>query len=694
MVSMNMSEANKHNRLSQEKSPYLLQHAGNPVDWYPWGEEAFAKAIEEKKPIFLSIGYATCHWCHVMERETFSNPEIAALMNDTFINIKVDREEHPEVDGIYMEFAQALMSSAGGWPLNLVLTSDLKPFFAVTYLPPKATKGLIGIDQFISQIKMLWESEERSILVAQADKIVDLFKEASETTGADLPRKEDLDNAVQMLFDIADPVFGGIKGEPKFPLGYQAEFLLQYAKQTGDSRSVFFIELTMQMMARGGIFDHLGGGFSRYTVDEKWHIPHFEKMLCDNAILGKTYLEVYKYTKIPQFGAVCRQTLDYLLRDLRENGGGFFSAEDADSEEEEGKFYLWDQTEILDTLGPEKGDFFCSYFGVTKEGNFDGKSVLHVRFDPKEFSAVSGLSQEEINQSLYGLKKTLFDTRKKRKRPFKDDKVITSWNGLAIETLARAGFCFHEQAYLKAASDTADWIKASLWKEGGLLRRYRDGDARFPGGLEDYAFLIRGLLSLFETQGNPEHLKWAIALSDILEDSFKAKEGAFYQTLENLQLLIRKCEFYDGAEPSGNAVHCENLLRLYQLTQSPKYLKQAEDVLKAARTFIETFPPGACYHLIALQRYFDQKAPLVVVAYDDVDSLKEEIQQALGAHFCPHAFLLQKGKEHRKEIDELIPAVSQQGCINGKTTFYVCRGSHCEAPLFDLAQIQEAIAHL
>lgn len=678
----------KANRLINEKSPYLLQHAHNPVDWFPWGNEAFEKARSEDKPIFLSIGYSTCHWCHVMEKETFENSEIAQMMNNTFINVKVDREEHPEVDSIYMEFAQALMSSAGGWPLNVVLTPDLKPFFAVTYLPPKANKGLIGMDQFTTQIQMLWQSEERSMLVAQADKIVQLFENSAKTSGMDLPTANDLLQSVTMLFEIADPINGGIKGEPKFPMGYQADFLLEYSKANRDSRSLFYIELTLQMMARGGIYDHLGGGFSRYCIDEQWRIPHFEKMLYDNAILSKTYLEAFKYSKKSFFGEVCQKTLDYALRELK--GEGFYSGEDADSEGQEGKYYVWSPDEILETLGPGDGEIFCRYYGVTEEGNFQGKNILHVGFEPKEFAEIVGLDEERLNSKMGELCDKLLEKRGQRPRPFKDDKVITSWNGLMLDAMARAGLCFPDSPYLEEAKNTAKWMEQTLWVEGQLMRRFREGDSRFFAGLDDYAFLIRGLITLFEVDGGTHFLQWAIQLTDVLQRDFKVEGGAFYQTQENENLLIRKCEFYDGAEPSGNAVHCENLLRLFHLTQEDKYLEQAEDILKAAKSFIEAFPPGACYHLITLQRYLDKKAPLVVVAFDENRTHEKELKAHLGAHFCPHSFLV--WKDAKDEIlDKLVPSIAPQGIVEGKTTLHICRGTHCEAPITEIEKMIEAI---
>jgi len=442
-------------------------------------------------------------------------------------------------------------------------------------------------------------------------------------------------------------------------------------------------------MARGGIYDHLGGGFSRYCVDERWHIPHFEKMLYDNAILAKTYLQTYKYSKKPLFARICRETLEYGLRELKGEQGGFYSAEDADTEGQEGKFYIWDQEEIQSVLGPES-DLFCHYFGVTKEGNFSGKNILHIALEPSEVAAVSGMEEKHLQEIIQNLKNKLLQKRGERKKPFKDDKVITSWNGLMIDVLALAGLCFQENRYLEIATQTALWIKEHLFVEGRLLHRFREGEARFPAGLDDYAFFIRALLTLFEMGAGTQFLSFAMELTDILERDFKVEGGAFYQTSEDPHLLIRKCEFYDGAEPSGNAIHSENLLRLYQLTQEDKYLSSAEDILKAAKPFIDAFPPGACYHLIALQRYLDKKAPLVIVALNESHSNKKELEKALGAHFSPHSFFVWKNLKD-DTLNQLVPSIAKQNCIDGKTTVYICRGDHCEAPLTEMDQILEAI---
>ena len=681
------------NRLIQEKSPYLLQHAHNPVDWYPWGPEAFELAKKLDKPIFLSIGYATCHWCHVMEKESFENPEIAKLLNDTFVNIKVDREELPQVDSIYMEFAQALMSSAGGWPLNLILTPDLKPFFAVTYLPPANKRGLIGMGQFIQHIRQLWTGDERGQLIEQADKVVEIFERSSKSAGDALPTEQNLALAVELMYELTDPIYGGLKGEPKFPMGYQSLFLMKFAKVAGDSRALYCVELTLDMMLRGGIYDQLGGGFSRYAIDDRWFVPHFEKMLYDNAILAGAYLDAWKYTKKETYRAVCEETLDYILSDMTHPMGGFYSAEDADSEGHEGMYYTWTSQEIREVLSNEEAEVFGHYYGMTHEGNFEGRNVLHIAHPVEEFAELRNLPASEVRELLAKAKAKLIKRRSLRQRPFKDDKIIASWNGLMIDAMIKAAKPFNKPPFKEAALKAASFIKAQLWQDGRLKRRWRDNEARFPGGLDDYAFLIKGLISLFEEGCGSEWLKWAIEMSEVLQSQFKVPDGAFYYNLEDPTLLMRKCEYYDGAEPSGNAVHSENLLRLYQITQDAKYLSQAEDVIKAAKHYIETYPPGACYHLLALQRYFDVKAPTIVVALDSEQSLRNEIHEILSSRFIPHASILWK-EEKDTLLPTLIPSLIDKNPIDGQTAVYICRQDHCEAPLLEKDQIIKALEKL
>lgn len=662
------------NRLIKEKSPYLLQHAKNPVDWYPWGQEAFFEAKAQNKPVFLSIGYATCHWCHVIEQESFENPEIAKALNETFINVKVDREEHPEIDNIYMDFAQALMGTAAGWPLNILLTPDQKPFFAITYLPPKNSKETIGFPQFIHHIKMLWQSEERNRFIQQADQIVEAFAHTANATGGDLPNDDLIVRSVDQLFDVIDPINGGIKGALKFPLSYQLEFLLSYAKQKGDSRALYYVELSLEMMYRGGIYDHLGGGFSRYSVDEHWMIPHFEKMLYDNAILAKTYLEAWKYTKKERYAAVCRETLCYLLRDMAHSEGGFYSGEDSDSQGREGLYYTWTLDEIQTLLPGQEGELFCAYYDISSTGNFEGRNVLNIELSLEEFAALVKISVDDVVEKLKNGRSLLLKQREKRLRPFKDCKILTSWNGLAIDALARAGAALREPQFTEAALKAATFIQTHLWQNGRLLHAWCESEAKIFGFLEDYAFLIKGLLSLYEEGLGEAWLTWSIDLAKIVERDFKEIEGAFYQTDGREALVFRKCDYYDGAEPSGNSIHTENLLRLYQITGDDSFLKQAEEVIKASKNVIEMFPPGACYHLIALSRYFDKNAPLITITLSPKQNLKTEIQKILSSHYSPHVTVVWK---------------------EGETmVFTICRQNRCEAPLTKLDEIVKAVESL
>jgi uncharacterized protein YyaL (SSP411 family) len=672
------------NRLIHEKSPYLQQHAHNPVDWFPWGDEAFQKARELDRPIFLSIGYSTCHWCHVMERESFSNPEIGKMLSEAFICIKVDREEHPEVDSLYMDFAQVLMSGGGGWPLNVILTPDLKPMLAATYIPPKPIREMIGFPDFIAQVKQLWESPERNELVLQSERIVDAFDHSSNATGRELPTQQDLTDGINKFFEITDPVNGGLRGEPKFPLGFQAEFLLNWSQLKSDSRALYYVKLTLDMMQRGGIYDHLGGGFSRYAVDEEWTIPHFEKMLYDNAILAKTYLQAWKYTKNPLYARVAKETLDYMIRDLMYGEGGFFSGEDAESDGHEGLFYTWTPEEVQEVLPGDEGELFCAFYDITTQGNFEGRNVLHIDLPVEEFASALQMNKDDVERLLAKGREALLRRRQTRPRPLRDEKILTSWNGLAIDVLARAGAAFKEPKYTEAAIKTAAFLEKNLWQSGHLLHRWCNDEAKFPAILDDYAFLIKGLISLFEEGCGVKYYEWVLMLTKIVDRDFKEIEGAFYFTDEKTQLILRQCEFYDGAEPSGNAIQTENLLRLYQMTQEEPYLRQAEDVLKAAKIYIEKISPAAFYHMMNLLRYLDTSAPTIVVVPDQKNSHMEQIQAALSAHFSAHIVSLWKmGPDFPLEKDKVV--------IQDTTTVYICRQNKCEAPLTKIDEIVKSI---
>lgn len=680
------------NRLIHQKSPYLLQHAHNPVDWYPWSEEAFQAAKELDKPIFLSIGYATCHWCHVMERESFENMEVAQLMNQVFVNIKVDREELPDVDSLYMEFAQSMMAGAAGWPLNVILTPELEPFFAATYLPPYSNHGLMGLIDLIHRISELWSSEERNKILNQAEKIVELFSHNVHTKGELLPGPEQIATTIELFYKMADPVYGGIKGNPKFPIGYQYSFMMRYYASAKDNRALFLVERTLDMIHRGGIYDHLGGGCARYSVDEKWLVPHFEKMLYDNAILAQSYLEAWQLTKRPVYRQVCEEILNYVLRDMTHPDGGFYSAEDADSEGHEGLFYTWLHKDVMEILGPE-GKLFCAFYDITPQGNFEGRNILHTPLSLEEFATEHQLAEEDLRKQFEVQRHKLWEAREKRIHPFKDDKILSSWNGLMIYTLVEAGKSFHSDRYIQAAIKAARFIKKNLWVENELLRRWRDGQAMFSGSLDEYAFMIRGVLSLFEANAGSEWLEWALEMTQKLKEHYKEEEGAFYQTDgSDKNLILRRCQFSDGAEPSGNAIHAENLLRLYQLTQQADYLQQAEDVFKAVKDYLENYPPGYCYHVMNLQRYYDRKAPTIIIALNSNKEYEKEIKQALYEKFIPHQALI--WQTHDVELEELLPFVKEHNSPQDHTTLYICYEGICQKPLDQLPDILEAIKKL
>lgn len=682
--------AEKHsfqNRLINEKSPYLLQHAENPVDWYPWGEEAFQCSKETDRPIFLSIGYATCHWCHVMERESFENPAIAKLMNDNFVNVKVDREEMPEIDSLYMEFAQSMMPGSAGWPLNVLLTPDLKPFFAATYLPPYDRQGMMGLPELIHKISEVWNSEEKERILEQASKIVELFSANIHTAGDQLPGKGASPHLAELLYKLADPVYGGLKGSPKFPIGYQQTFLI---RNHLDSRSVFLAERTLDMLQRGGIYDHMGGGFHRYSVDEEWFQPHFEKMLYDNALLMDAYLEAYMATKKPFYLEVAKDIADYILRDMTDSSGGFYSAEDADSEGKEGLFYTWEKSEIVKILGKKGSDLFCDFYGVSDEGNYEGRNILHIKLRENEYANKNDLDPKPLKELLIEQKKILFEARIKRVRPFKDDKILSSWNGLMIYSMTTLGEVLNDEKYLNAARKAAQFIKKNLWVDGILYRRYRE-KADFRGGLDEYAFMIRAALKLFEADRGSDYLLWALEMNHVLETKFKVEGGAYFQTDgQDPNLLIRKCQFSDGAEPSGNAIQEENLLKLYQLTGIPALLTHAEDIFKAVKKYLDNYPPGYCYHVMNLKKYYDNQSPLYIIALNTSDAHLSKIKGWFASSYNPHRSIIYL-RDDDLLLKKLIPSLENYKSVQGKTTLYLCRQGVCEAPINDVGLIEEAI---
>lgn len=692
-----MGEVHRYiNHLIEEKSPYLRQHAHNPVDWYPWGDEAIAQARSHDKPIFLSIGYATCHWCHVMEKESFADPSIGSLMNRYFINIKVDREERPDIDALYMEFAQTMISGASGWPLNLLLTPLLTPFFATTYLPPRTRQGMVGLEEVVTRMGELWaDPRERLSIEEQSEQLIELFEKSSQLIGSELPEETVLKGSMELFYQLSDPLYGGFKGAPKFPIGYQVNLLLYYSWLKQDSRALFLAERSLVMMHRGGIYDHLGGGFSRYSTDDKWLIPHFEKMLYDNALLGFAYLEAWQVTHRSHYKEIALSIFEYIQREMTHPEGGFYAAEDADSEGSEGHFYTWSWKELLQLLPGPDGLLFCQHYGASAEGNFQGRNVLYERQTIDELAHQEKRDPEQLQQ-LFGQKRLLLhQVRQQREHPFRDEKVITSWNGLMIHAMAAASASFDAPWLLQVAKRAAHFLRQRVWIEGhGLYRRWCEGESAFQGNLDDYAFLIRALLTLFEVEGNSFWLHWAIELNDHLTTYFKADKGAFFFT-EGLDphLLMRKCLYADGAEPSGNSIQCENLLRLYRLTFQDDYLVAAEQLLMAVKPFLENYSAGYGYHLLNLCRYFSHQTPTLIVALNSHREHSLLLCKAIQQRFIPGKAVVWSDLSDPLLL-RLIPSLVNYPPLEEETTLYICRQGVCEAPVIGLDEMMAKIDSL
>jgi len=677
-----MPEEEKYtNRLIQEKSPYLRQHAHNPVEWYPWGDEAFVEAAIQDKPIFLSIGYATCHWCHVMERESFENEDIAEKLNRTFINIKVDREELPYVDSLYMEFAQGMMQGSAGWPLNVLLTPELKPFFSTTYLPPKTSHGLLGLEELIDRIDTMWNSPERQVVVEQSSQIVQIFQVNKTEKGEIVPSRDLLDKTVELFFKISDPVYGGLKGSPKFPIGYFLIFLLKYASKTQESRALYIVEKSLDKMQQGGIYDHIGGGFCRYSVDEQWLTPHFEKMLYDNAILAETYGTASLFLGKERYRKIAEETISYILRSMVHPTGGFYSAEDSETHGIEGEFYTWRYDEVAQLIPEEDLHLFCDYFNIIPEGNYGGRSVINTPLSLEEFSAKHQRSEEEIEKIINKYKAMLWKIRETREHPFKDEKVICSWNGLMIHTLGVLGATFSNPSYLKAAAKGGQFIRDHFWEEGRLLRRWCDGEAKHLGILDDYAFMIRACLTLFEADLGTEWLVWALELNNVLEGEFKTENGAYHLTNgDDKNIILQQCQFSDGAEPSGNSVQAENLVKLYSLTGEEKYLFHAEDIFKAIEKQLSLYSPGYIYNILALYRYYDEESRLFVIALNEKEDLKDELFSLLYQNPLLHKMVVWR-RENDERLFQAIPHLKDKGTVDGQTTLHICTRTFCQEPI-------------
>ena len=682
------------NRLADEKSPYLLQHADNPVNWYPWGEEAFARARAEDKLVFLSIGYATCHWCHVMAHESFEDQEVAALLNENYVAIKVDREERPDLDQVYMAACQAL-TGQGGWPLSVFLTPEGQPVLAGTYYPKTSRYGRPGFMELLTALADKWRTD-RQIVLKSADQLTEAVRgiESGSRPGG-LPGPEALEQGYRQLSQNFDSKWKGFGRAPKFPTPHYMNFLLRHGRRHGGQRALEMAEETLAAMRRGGIFDHLGLGFHRYSVDEKWLVPHFEKMLYDQALLAMAATEIYQRNGDDFFAGIVRDIFAYVLRDMTSQDGAFYAAEDADSEGQEGTFYVWRPEEIKSVLGDELGDLFNLCYDVTPQGNFEhGLSILNTPVGFDKLARRTGLSLEELETRLAEARERLYEHREKRPKPFKDDKILTAWNGLMIAALAKGAQALGRREYAEAAAKAADFILAELkTPEGVLLRRHRHGEAEIPGFLEDYAFFIWGLIELYEAAYDIRYLEEAVGLAESMLGLFRSDDGgAFYFSgRENEALIARTREAYDGAIPSGNSVAALDLLRLGRLTGRSEFEEAAVEVFKAFSGEITNYPMAHTHMLMALDFLVGPSLEIVIVEGGDREQALELAAPAQ-RRFNPNKVVLFKpaGDEGRR-LSALAPYVEHMKPMDGRAAVYICQNFACQAPTADPADLDAAL---
>lgn len=689
------------NRLINETSPYLRQHAHNPVDWYPWGPEAFEEARRQNKPIFLSIGYSTCHWCHVMAHESFEHAEVAGLMNEAFVSIKVDREERPDIDSLYMSACQA-MTGGGGWPLSIIMTPDKKPFFAATYIPREGRFGLVGMMELIPHIRELWTTR-RGEALRLSDEIVAALQQASHESPGEQPGESTLELAYEQLAKRFDERHAGFGNAPKFPVPHNLLFLLRYWRR-GDSKAALdMVEKTLQAMRRGGIYDHVGFGFHRYSTDAEWLVPHFEKMLYDQAMLAMAYTEAYQATGKEDYGKTAREIFTYVLRDMRTAEGGFCSAEDADSEGEEGKFYLWTQAKVGQALGKEEAELIEKVFNVASDGNFteqatrrkSGANILHLRKTPGELASELNLSEQDLLARLEAIRQKLFDYRDRRVHPMKDDKVLTDWNGLMIAALAKGAQAFDEPEYSEAACRAAGLILGNMHKpDGRLLHRYREGQAGVEANLDDYAFLVWGLIELYEAVFKVKYLKVALDLTgDMVRHFWDEGAGGFYLTPDDGEsLFVRKKEIYDGAIPSGNSVAMLNLLRLGRMSADPDMEEKAARIGSAFSKTVKGLPSAHAQLMVALDFAIGPSYEVVIAGQTQAKDTAAMLA-ALRTRFLPNkVVLLNPGGRESSEVARLAPFTRNQSATGGRATAYVCMNYSCKLPTTDIGKMLELLS--
>jgi uncharacterized protein YyaL (SSP411 family) len=690
----------KANRLINEKSPYLLQHAHNPVDWYPWSNEAFEKAKKEDKPIFLSIGYSTCHWCHVMEKESFEDPEVAKLMNETFVSIKVDREERPDLDQVYMTVCQILTGS-GGWPLTIIMTPEKKPFFAATYVPKGSRFGRTGMMELIPRIKQIWETR-RDEVFKSADSILNALQSMEKVTvGEDLDRSV-LDKAYEELAQRFDKAYGGFSNAPKFPTPHNFLFMLRYWKRTGNEKALEMTEKTLEEMRRGGVYDQVGYGFHRYSTDREWLVPHFEKMLYDQAMLALAYLETYQATGKEIYANTAREIFAYVIRDMTSPQGGFYSAEDADSEGVEGKFYVWTEDEIRKMLAKQDAELILRVFNVEKDGNFTeeatgrktGANILHLKKPIQEIASDLQMSEQDLEARMRAAKDRLFEIREKRIHPHKDDKILADWNGLMIAALARGARVLIEPKYAESAKHAVAFILDQMRrKDGRLLHRYRDGEAKITAHLDDYAFMVWGLIELYEATFEARYLKTALELNaDMLKHYWDQHAGGlFFTPADGEKLIVRKKELYDGAVPSGNSVAMFNLLRLSRLTADSALDDKADKIGRAFSEQVKQFPSGYTQLLVSVDFAIGPSYEIVIVGHTGAEDTSKMIR-ALDSRFIPNRVTLFRPSDHKSpDILSITEFINSYLSMDSKATAYVCLENACKTPTTDTKEMLNLI---
>ncbi|HSH68544.1 MAG TPA: thioredoxin domain-containing protein [Deferrisomatales bacterium] len=686
------------NRLIHEKSPYLLQHAHNPVDWYPWGEEALEKARRENKLIFLSIGYSTCHWCHVMERESFEDSEVAALLNASYVAIKVDREERPDLDQVYMRVCQVLTGS-GGWPLNVFLTPDRLPFFAGTYFPKESRYGRPGLTTLLRNAQELWQADPAKITAQGSRLVADLGHQDHSGGAAPAVDAAVLATAARQLAGRFDTERGGFGEAPKFPSPHQLTYLLEHHRRVGDPHVLAMVEQTLAAMGGGGIYDQLGFGFHRYSTDAQWLVPHFEKMLYDQAGLATAYLEAYQATGKSAYAQTVREIFTYVARDLTDPEGGFYTAEDADSEGVEGRFYVWTRGEILAALGPEAGAEFARVFEVREEGNFtepghpspDGRNILHRERDLDHWATALEVPVGQLEERLEASRRTLLALRGKRPRPHRDDKILAGWNGLMISALARGGAVLGDAEATRAAARAANFVLTRMRDGSRLLRRYRDGEAGIPGFAEDYAFLARGLLDLYQATAEPEHLRQALGLAGQLFERFAGADGGLYDTpSDGEELVFRPRDVGDGAHPSAHSVALEVTARLALLTGDLAWRERADRLLSAYAEKLHSYP-AALTHLLRAAALLIHPTREVVVSGDPAAADTLALLAAVAQSYAPETSSLLVPAQGREAIEALAPFVVGMKPVGGRAAAYTCQNFTCQEPTTDPATLVERL---